>query len=456
MKKRVVSRMLAGVLAVVMLAGCGQGASSSNTEQPGTAQAESGEEADAEGSENSETVTIEFMHDEAEEDRIAVWQEIIDSFTAENPGIEVVQIPVSEDGFETKVKTLISAGEMPAVVASSASMMQLLDKEEIINTAANKEVVEEKGRDEFYENVLQLLNSQDGEGMIGVPITAWVSGIWYRKDLFEEKGLNAPETWEDILKAAEAFHDPENKMYGIMFGTAEAAITQQHFQMLAATNGAELFDKDGNPQFNSKEMKETMEFYRELYKYSLPGSNAVTEIRDAMVGGNTAMCLFSTYIMGPLYNAGMADKIGYCVPKNVESAVFGSPSTLTISNTITEEETEAAKKFLGWLLTEDINVKLLNIAPGGPKAVLREVAENPEYTSTEVLNAYAEENDKIATAFESLEVLGTQDGVTNPDAGTIINSMIIGKAVNQILVQGEDLDKVMDSAQADMEKAVGR
>lgn len=131
MKKRA-SRIIVMIMAVSMLAGCGAGASN-----------DSGKSEDGK-------VTIEFMHDEAEEDRMAVYDEIIKDFMAENPDIEVKQTAISEDGFEDKVKTLISAGEMPAIVAGSTSLMQLLDGEEMINTKANKEVVEERGRDNFY------------------------------------------------------------------------------------------------------------------------------------------------------------------------------------------------------------------------------------------------------------------------------------------------------------------
>lgn len=437
MKKRA-SRIIVMIMAVSMLAGCGAGASN-----------DSGKSEDGK-------VTIEFMHDEAEEDRMAVYDEIIKDFMAENPDIEVKQTAISEDGFEDKVKTLISAGEMPAIVAGSTSLMQLLDGEEMINTKANKEVVEERGRDNFYEQVLSLLNAQDGEGMIGVPISTWVNGIWYRKDLFAEKGLNPPQTWEDILTAAKTFHDPDNKMYGIMFGTEEGAIAQNNFELFAGSNGAQLFDEEGNVQFTSPEMKETMEFYKELYQYTLPGSNGTTQIRDAMVGGNTAMCVYSSYILAPLYNAEMGEKIGYCVPENTQKSVYSSPSIYTISNTISDEETEAAKKFISYMLTDEVNIKVLHIAPGGPQPVMKSVAENPEYRDADVLQVYGEEIDKIADALNYINVFGTQDGITNSHIGAISNSMIISKAINQILVQDQDMDEMMQIAQEDMEKEISR
>ena len=439
MKKRD-GRIIALIMAAVMLAGCGAGTGSGkDTEQ-------------AEG----EKVTIEFMHDEAEEDRMAVYDEIIKDFMAENPDIEVKQTAIAEDGYTDKITTLLSAGELPAVVAGSLSLMQTLDGEGVINTEATKEIVDERGRDDFYEQVLSLLNAQDGSGMIGVPITAWVNGVWYRKDLFEERGLNPPETWEDILMAAEEFYDPDNKMYGIMFGTEEGAMTQNNFELFAGSNSASLFDEEGNPQFTSPEMKETLEFYKELYQYSLPGSNGVTQIRDAMIGGNTAMCVFSTYILAPLYNAGMGDKIGFCVPEKTQKSVYSSPSLYTIPNTLSDAETEAAKKFISYMLTDEVNIKVLHIAPGGPQPVLKSVAENPDYKNADVLQVYGEEMDKIADSMNYINIFGTQDGVTDPHIGAINNSLIIPHAINQILVHEQDMDTLMQDAQDSLEEEVGK
>jgi ABC-type glycerol-3-phosphate transport system substrate-binding protein len=39
-------------------------------------------------------------------------------------------------------------------------------------------------------------------------------GLYYRKDLFEEAGLSAPQTWADVREAAKALHNPPT-LYGI-------------------------------------------------------------------------------------------------------------------------------------------------------------------------------------------------------------------------------------------------
>ena len=87
---------------------------------------------------------------------------------------------------------------------------------------------------------------------------------------------------------------------------------------------------------------------------------------------------------------------------------------------------------------------------------MKSVAENPEYRDADVLQVYGEEIDKIADALNYINVFGTQDGITNSHIGAISNSMIISKAINQILVQDQDMDEMMQIAQEDMEKEISR
>ena len=54
-------------------------------------------------------------------------------------------------------------------------------------------------------------------------------------------------------------------------GTKAEAYAEQCFTQFAMSNGAGLFDKDGNLVFNSPEMKEAIDFYAELAKYNPPG-----------------------------------------------------------------------------------------------------------------------------------------------------------------------------------------
>ncbi|MDZ7799428.1 MAG: extracellular solute-binding protein [Trueperaceae bacterium] len=53
-------------------------------------------------------------------------------------------------------------------------------------------------------------STEDGT-LYGLPINGNIQLFFYRQDLFEEAGLDAPVTWDDVEEAAEALHDPPNR-----------------------------------------------------------------------------------------------------------------------------------------------------------------------------------------------------------------------------------------------------
>jgi multiple sugar transport system substrate-binding protein len=52
-------------------------------------------------------------------------------------------------------------------------------------------------------------STADGE-LYGLPINGNIQLFFYREDLFEQHGLDVPETWADVERAAEVLHDPPN------------------------------------------------------------------------------------------------------------------------------------------------------------------------------------------------------------------------------------------------------
>lgn len=440
MKKKLVVLMLTMSMLVTGLAGCGGGADD----------AKSGKAAKNEEGQ----VEIQFLHGQPEEERVQAIQEIIDDFEKENPDIKVTQMPIPEDGFWTKISTMMGTGELPAVVEGGVDQLRLMNGEEALDLEANTEAIEAIGKDRYYTGALEMAQAPGTEDYLGVPISGWVSGIWYRKSLFEEKGLAEPTTWENIQKAAEALSDPANKKYGIMLATEESDFTEQSFSSFTGSKGFELFDADGKPQFDTPEMKEILEYYKSLYQYAMPGSNGVEEVKDAFVGGHAAMALYSTYIMGALVDQNLAEDVGFAVPEDTQQGSFGMTSTMTISNMISEEEREAAIKFVTFMGNKEENIKWCHMSPGGSNPVLKDVAEDPAYLENDVLKAFGDTAAKIPEAFENLQMLGVKDGQVNPAMGNISSKFIIPHCINSILVQGADVDTAMKECQSAIEEEV--
>lgn len=454
MKKKLFVLLMALSLTAGSLVGCGQQASEGG--QDTASQTAEGDEKNTESSEqtSAENVEIQFLHGQPEEERVQVIQSIIDDFMADNPGITVTQMPIPEEGFWTKITTLMSAGELPAIVEGGIDQLRLMNAEESLDLEANTEAIELIGKDRFYDGVLKMAKAPGVDEYLGTPVSGWVSGIWYRKSMFEEKGLEAPATWENILKAAQTLNDPQNKMYGIMFPTEESEFTEQILNNFTGSVGFDLFDEQGSPQFNTPQMKEIMEYYQELYKYTMPGSNGVEEIKDAFVGGHAAMGMYSTYIMGALVEQGIAEDIGFTVPEKEQPGSFGMTSTMTISNMISEEERAAAIKFVAYMGNVEENIKWCHMSAGGSNPVLKDVAESPDYLNNEVLKAFGETAAAIPDAFEELQMMGVKEGEVHPAMGNISGKFIIPRCINSILVQGKDIDKAMADCQAELEEEV--
>ena len=165
--------------------------------------------------ENKTNVSIEFMHSSVEQERQAVISKLIARFEKENPGITVKQVPVEEDAYNTKVITLSRSGSLPEVIETSHDYAKVMDKEQLIDRKAVATVISNVGEGAFYDGVLRIVRTEDGSAWTGVPVSAWIGGIWYRKDVLAKAGLEEPKNWQQLLDVAQKLNDPANKKYGM-------------------------------------------------------------------------------------------------------------------------------------------------------------------------------------------------------------------------------------------------
>ena len=431
MKKKLLSVLLIMAMAASLVVGCG------NKEEA--------------SSEEGGEVKIQFMHMQVEQERLDVVQALIDKFQEENPGIVVESVPVNEDDYDSKITALGGSGELPAVVEYSQDQAKASVANQFTDTDANKAVIEEFGVENFYEGALTLTKTEDGSSYVGVPVSSWVQGIWVNTAMLAEKNLEVPTNWDEVLEVAKAFYDPDNRMYGIALPTGDNAFTEQCFSQFAISNNANVFDGDKNVTVNTAEMKEALEFYKELASYSMPGSTEVADVNDAFVGKNAPMALYSTYILGGVNEAGFAEDLTLVLPNNKQEAAFGCITNFGIAAGMDEAQTEAAKKFVAFMLEAENNVEWLNMAPGGVQPVVVGITDMPEFTELEGRLAYVHMNDAITNAVENLQLFGAVDGKNIMAMGDVTNTGVIIKMVNNVVVQEADVQAEIDTAQAAVE-----
>ncbi|MEV4777391.1 sugar ABC transporter substrate-binding protein [Microbacterium sp. LWH12-1.2] len=215
----------------------------------------------------------------------------------------------------------------------------------------------EKGlRDDLVEG-LEVAGTYDGE-LYGMPWYAGVRSIVYRTDVFEELGLKAPESWDDIIAAGEVIKAAKPEMLPFPVpGDAEFDV----YPWVWGAGGeiATLKGDTWTSELDSKESQAGIEFYTDLaLKHGFSSAGATTwketDLRDAFTQGNVAMMLSGSWTPKALVEANpeLEGKLGAAVipgeDEGISPSVLGG-SHLSIFNTT--ENADLAWEFVNLMTT---------------------------------------------------------------------------------------------------------
>ena len=185
-----------------------------------------------------------------------------------------------------------------------------------------------------------------------VPVDPNVQLLVYRKDLFEQKGLKPPTTWDELLAAAKAFHDPSKQQYGIAI-TASSDIQTALYMLLAIWSyGGELVD-NGRGSLNSAAGKKGGEVFLELLKFTPPNvkSYNFADVNKAIQLGQAAMAIQWASGARPMEDktrSSVAGKLGYTlVPKAVRQTPMRGVWTIAVAKNSANQD--SAWQFATWL-----------------------------------------------------------------------------------------------------------
>ncbi len=335
--------------------------------------------------------TITVWNNEFQPDRVKATQAILDEFT-QKTGVKTKQVAVPEDQLSTLITNASAAGKLPDVVlATPVADSQAYVREEIFDGEAAQEVVERLGPDTFSPKALDLV-SQDGVAT-GVPSDGWGQLLLYRKDLFDEAGLEAPASLEDVRAAAEQLHG--DGLAGITLATAPGdGFTHETFEHVALAQGCELVDDGGTVTIDSPECVEAFRWYGDIASnYSVEGNQDVDSTRGTYFAGRAAMMFWSPFLLDgmaglrddtkpscpqckkdPAFLAKNSGLVGPLAGAGGEPSQFGSVSTFNIS---LDGKTAAAQELVEFMMTDGY-VRWLGLSPQGKYPVRLGDESDPE------------------------------------------------------------------------------
>ena len=226
-------------------------------------------------------------------------------------------------------------------------------------------------------------------------------------------------------------------------------------------------------------MKETLEFYKKLHKYSPPRPQTWRG-RDYYLQGKLAMLSYSTYIMddlalaevaaGSLTGENFADLSGSSFDpelvantrmvsfiKNRQKSSYGVVVTMGLVKTSSAEKSNAAKQLLKYMFEEDAYVTFLHMAPGGMNPVIRSISKSKAYMndSKGILRKYGEEKVfEIASGLDHLQKFEIVNGRLFPASGEIFSKKIIPQMIFKTLFENIPSQKALDWAENEMQKII--
>ncbi|MEM6465554.1 MAG: extracellular solute-binding protein [Pseudomonadota bacterium] len=326
---------------------------------------------------------------EEQPERLAKQQALAAEFAAAS-GHTVEVIPVSENDLGTRTTAAFAAGDLPDVIYHTLQYALPWAEAGILDGEAATEVVEELGMDTFSAGAIKMAAFEGG--VASVPVDGWTQMVVYRKDLFEEAGLEAPSSYANVVAALSALHNPP-EMYGFVAATkVDENFMSQVLEHVFLANGVTPVDENGFKPLEVGPTTEVLDFYKTIANSSPPGELFWKQSRELYFGGKAAMIIWSPFILDEL--AGLRDsaapningdpttrelaaKTGivttFSGPSNPDGAAWGDVRYFGITS---DAETEVAQEFVKFSMDQGYT-NTLSIAAEGKFPVRTGTADEP-------------------------------------------------------------------------------
>lgn len=224
-------------------------------------------------------------------------QDLADTFNRENPRVRLEIQWVPGPHYQTKLKTLIAAGQPPDLfycgdVWVAYLMPFLYDVTELMKRDAD-----EMDLNDFYPQLLEACKHKGRYYF--VPRWFNISLLYYNKGLFRQAGLAVPTAdwkWADYLQAAEKLTHRDNNGKVDIWGSSTVSMWWGEWLILVRQAGGDMFNSDVTRcTLDTPEAITGMQFYYDLiFKYRVappPGyepDNGFASGKIAMeLGGHT-------------------------------------------------------------------------------------------------------------------------------------------------------------------------
>lgn len=357
-QRRIGALLLAAALTTGMLAGCGDNGGNETGADAAESTAQTAESAEAADTAETESETAEsetaiepceitFWHAMSEQQEVTL-TELTEQFNNENEyGIKVTLVNQGYySDLSTKLTANAAADTLPDMAqAYNSWLIPYLDKVVHLDDFVANDF-------DNYDDIIESYRKECSQfGFIAaMPFNKSTYVYFYNKTLFDELGLSAPETWEDVEAVGEAFQTKKGMVslgFDDMAGMLEASLKQ---------DGGDYVTEEG-AQFDNEIGLETVTYIMNLYSkgyarlvgedgyFSGPLSN---QMIAAYIGSSTGVSYIDT---SSGWELGVAP-----LPGNKQKAANQAGTNLVMFAQ-DENKQKAVWEYMKFLTSEEATVK---------------------------------------------------------------------------------------------------
>lgn len=279
--------------------------------------------------------------------------------------------------------------------------------------------------------------------LYGIPFGAETSILAYRKDIFEEQGIDVPTTYDELTAAMTKLHDA-----GIPALTSRGKTGHQvtaGWLLHLAPLGGKIFDDEWNPVVNSPEAVKAAEFMRHVAKTGPVGIETFGfgEAAAAFLQGDAAMHLDTLKIAAMSRNPSLSKidgKVGYALHP-VGTRCGSETGGFAMGIPANAPNREAAFLFIQYMTNKAGDQRMVEL--GGDPVRISTLENNTE-------------------GFDDYPIVAEQLPCADPDWRPLIpewneiNIDVLGQALTQVITTDDPIQPIMDKANEDLRAIMER
>lgn len=305
----------------------------------------SSNEAESSGDE----VVIDFFHRWPNEPRKSFYDQKIKEFEEANPNVKINVDSVLNDSYKEKVRVLVSNDDLPDIFSSWSDTFA----ENLVSSGRIKPLTDLIESDSDWSG--KIIESQyEGftfdDTTYGIPFTIDGKAFFYNKEIFEEVGVDAPETYDEFIEVLDELQAAGYETPLVEGLTDAWAISHYMGTIFHRVVEPEILAQDYNPEtaaFTDESYIKGLEIFQELTTYMGEVSTAIDH--------EAARNMFSAGEVPVLYMQ-FAEILMVEDAGDVDFGFFNFPE-VTDGNGSADSLTGAPE---GWMLSENAPKKLRN------------------------------------------------------------------------------------------------